>query len=415
MHTIIIGGGVIGMITALELRRRGVEVTLIEKGSLGKECSWGNCGLICPSHIYPLAVPGAVTKVMKLMLSKDAPVAMPLRWNPRLWGFLTRFTMRCNAKDAKQAALAKYSLLVKAESSWTEFFADETIDPEFERKGGLFIYRTQKGLDGLRGEAEELTRDFGQHWKMLDEKQLLTFEPGIKPGSSVGAWVCEEDTHLRPDVLMQQLAAALVTRGVKVLDNTEVANLRREAGKIVSVETVNGQSIKGDTFVLATGAWAPKLEETVGACLDIQPGKGYSITMPQPKKGPVLPMIFNEDKVVVTPFKTGYRLGSTMEFAGYDTSFNDKRIGYIVRTAQRYLLEATAEPVQEKWWGWRPMTPDGLPFIGWAPASSNLFINAGHNMEGLTLGAISGRLAAQVISGQTAEIDLAPFKVGRKI
>ncbi|MEN9362302.1 MAG: hypothetical protein RL095_3837 [Verrucomicrobiota bacterium] len=413
MHTVIIGGGVIGLATALELRRRGVEVTLIDKGDLGRECSWGNCGLICPSHVYPLAIPGAVTKVMKLMMSKDAPVAMPLRWNPRLWGFLTRFALRCNDRDAKQAALAKFSLLAKAESSWTEFFAAEGLDPEFERKGGLFIYRTQKGLDGLAGEAEELCRDFGQHWKKLDEKQLLELEPGIRPGSSVGAWVCEEDTHLRPDVLMKQMAAALVKRGVKILDKTEVRRLIREGGKIVAVETVQAGSISGDTFVLATGAWAPKLEEAVGARLDIQPGKGYSITMPQPKKGPVLPMIFNEDKVVVTPFKSGYRLGSTMEFAGYDDSFNDKRIGYIVRTAQRYLLEATAEPVQEKWWGWRPMTPDGLPFIGWAPASPNLFVNAGHNMEGLTLGAISGRLAAQAICGLSPEVDLAPFKLGR--
>jgi D-amino-acid dehydrogenase len=199
---------------------------------------------------------------------------------------------------------------------------------------------------------------------------------------------------------------------VRVRENCAVSGLRGERGRARAATTPGGE-LEADAFVVAAGALTPLLNRHLGCKLPIQPGKGYSITMPRPAKCPVYPLIFEEHRVAVTPMRSGYRLGSTMEFAGYDESLNRRRLAILTDAARLYLHEPTREPVQEEWWGWRPMTPDSLPVIGRSPAYENVLVAAGHNMLGVSMAPATGKLVAELLGGQAPHLDPAPYSAGR--
>jgi len=165
--------------------------------------------------------------------------------------------------------------------------------------------------------------------------------------------------------------------------------------------------------VVATGAWTPLLQEAVGVRLPIQPGKGYSITMARPGLCPKYPMILEECHVAITPFEEGYRVGSTMEFSGYDTSLNRARLDYLRKGAAEYMHEPTAEPVEEEWYGWRPMTADGIPYIDRSPRFANVWVAAGHSMLGISMGTGTGKLVSELITGVKPHLDPLAYRIAR--
>jgi D-amino-acid dehydrogenase len=165
--------------------------------------------------------------------------------------------------------------------------------------------------------------------------------------------------------------------------------------------------------VLALGAWSPALARGLDLRVPIQPGKGYSITYTRPARAPVIPLTLKEASVCVTAWESGYRLGSTMEFAGYDTSLNRTRLDALRRGAAEYLHEPEGPAVVEEWFGWRPMTPDDLPMIGRAPGTDNLVLATGHGMLGVSLSAITGLLVSEVVAGTPPSLDLAPYAAAR--
>jgi len=171
--------------------------------------------------------------------------------------------------------------------------------------------------------------------------------------------------------------------------------------------------LAGEAFVVATGAWTPLLNQVLGCRIPIQPGKGYSMTMPRPARCPVLPMIFDEDRVAVTPMQSGYRLGSMMEFAGYDTSLRPRRLALLREGARHYLHEPFTEPVEEEWYGWRPMTPDSVPIIDWSPAYRNVLIAAGHNMLGVSMAPATGKLVAEMFGGGVPHLEARAYSLAR--
>jgi D-amino-acid dehydrogenase len=173
------------------------------------------------------------------------------------------------------------------------------------------------------------------------------------------------------------------------------------------------EPIWADQFVIASGAWAPLLHRELGLRLPIQPGKGYSMTMARPKICPQIPLMFPEYRVAVTPMQTGYRLGSIMEFAGYDDSLKPERLELLRHGAEPFLKEPYCDPVIEEWTGWRPMTYDSLPIIDRLPNAGNVFLAAGHNMLGLSMAPATGKLVAELIAGDTPHIDPTPYSVRR--
>ena len=171
--------------------------------------------------------------------------------------------------------------------------------------------------------------------------------------------------------------------------------------------------MQGDKFVVATGAWTPFLNEHLGCKIPIEPGKGYSLTMPRPERMPKIPIIFEDAHVAITPMENKYRIGSTMEFVGYDSSLNRKRLDLLRMAAEKYLHDPYCDPVEEEWYGWRPMTWDGKPIIDRSPVMNNVWVAAGHNMLGISLATGTGRLIREMIMGQTPHVDAAHFSIER--
>ncbi|XAL99147.1 FAD-dependent oxidoreductase [Phycisphaeraceae bacterium D3-23] len=408
---VIVGGGVIGACSAYYLRKAGYVVTIVDQASYGQACSHGNCGLISPSHALPLAMPGAVAKALPMMLKKDAPMRVAPRIDPGLWLWLTKFAMRCKEAPMLASAVGRHALLQSSITHYRALLAEEQFDCEWEDRGALFVYQTEQGMDSY-AKTDQWLQQFGLGAERIGGEELVRREPAIKPGVAAGAWFYEIDAHLRPDKLMSGLRTVLERMGVEILENTAVTGIAKDKRRARAVQTKAGD-LDADHVVLATGALTPKLNKLIGASVPIQPGKGYSITMPRPGKCPAIPMVFQEHKVAVTPFRSGYRVGSTMEFTGYDTTINPDRIAALKTGAAVYLHEPTCEPVEEEWFGWRPMTYDGKPIIDRAPAMSNVVVAAGHNMLGLSMGAATGKLVSEIVAKDRPHLDVSAYAIDR--
>jgi D-amino-acid dehydrogenase len=285
------------------------------------------------------------------------------------------------------------------------------LDCEWEARGLLFVFHSGAGMEHYARTDELMRTEFGVPARPFAGDAVCGLEPALKPGLG-GGWLYETDAHLRPDRLMRSWRTRLEGRGVEIREDTEVRGFVREGGMARSVATAGGE-IAADAFVLAAGAWSPLLNDRLGCRLPIQPGKGYSVTTSRPARCPAIPLIFEEHRVAVTPMRSGYRLGSMMEFVGFDDSVRPERIGYLKEAASLYLHKPAGEVVEESWSGWRPMTPDGRPVIGPSPALSNVMIAAGHNMLGLSMAPGTGRLVAELLDGRPPHIDPAPYSPGR--
>jgi D-amino-acid dehydrogenase len=310
-----------------------------------------------------------------------------------------------------KAGHAIQALLNSSRTLFDELIRAERIECEWETKGLLFVFKTPKHFDHYAHTDELLTREFAMPAKRFESAELAALEPALKSGMA-GGYLYQSDAHLRPDKLMSELRAVLASLGVDIRENTAATGFATSGGTATAVRT-NAGDLPADAFVVATGAWTPQLNAALGCRIPIQPGKGYSITMPRPALCPTYPLIFEEHRVAVTPFASGYRLGSTMEFAGYDERLNRSRLSLLTDAAKLYLKDPLAEPVQEEWWGWRPMTFDSVPVIDRAPVASNVLIAAGHNMLGLSMATGTGKLVTEMLDGAATHINAAPYSLKR--
>lgn len=408
---VVVGGGVIGAACAHFLAKSGWNVDIIDQGEFGKACSHANCGYVCPSHVLPLAEPGAVWRTLKAMFRKDSPFYIKPRIDLALWGWLTRFMARCKPQFVLSAGQAIQALLNSSRALYEELIQKEPLACEWQARGMLFVFQTPPAMEHYAATDHFLREHFGLGAEQITPDKLVTMEPALKPGLA-GGWYYNSDAHLRPDRLMAAWKAKLMARGVRIHERCAYQGLISEQGRVRAVRSANGE-LPADAVVIATGAWTPLFQRDLGCKVPIQPGKGYSITMPRPARCPTYPLIFEEHRVAVTPMESSYRLGSTMEFAGYDASLNPKRLALLREGARHYLHEPFTEPVTEEWYGWRPMTPDSLPIIGPTPAFSNVILAAGHNMLGLSMAPATGKLVAELLNGEKPHVDPTPYAVTR--
>ncbi len=410
-HALIIGGGVIGTACAHYLLKSGWRVTIIDRGEFGRGCSHANCGFVCPSHVLPLAVPGAIRQTIKALFQPNSPFSIKPRLDPRLWSWLLRFVHRCNHADMLEAGRAIQLLLNSSRTLYDDLFETEPLDAEWETRGLLFVFLTPQGLDHYRHTDDILREHFGMSATRYDGRQILELEPALKPGLA-GGFHYQSDAHLRPDKLMTSWRKLLIERGTDIHEHCDFLGFIRHGHQVTAVQTTAGE-MRADAFVVAAGAWTPQLNLQLGCKIPIQPGKGYSLTMPRPARCPKIPLIFEEHRVAVTPMQTGYRLGSIMEFAGYETSLNPRRLDLLRTGASHYLHEPTAEPIVEEWCGLRPMTYDSKPIIGRSPALENVYLAAGHNMLGLSMAPATGKLIAEMLNHEPPHIAPDPYSPAR--
>lgn len=408
---VIVGGGIIGTACAWYLARGGWKVTVVDRGKIGGACSHGNCGLVCPSHVLPLAEPGALTSALKALVTRNSPFRIRPRLDPALWHWLWNFARRCNHSSMLQAGHAIQALLSSSMTEYEQLVKVESLDCEWEKRGLLFAYLSRAAVDQFEETNQLLAANFDEPARKLDSAAICELEPALKP-TVAGGWYYAHDAHLRPDKLLTSLREKLTVQGVEFREQTELRRVIGSGKSARSIETTTG-IISADVFVVASGAWTPMLKDHLGCKIPIQPGKGYSITMPRPAICPTIPLIFPEQRVAVTPMQSGYRLGSIMELVGYDDTIRPKRLNLLRSGAERYLREPYCEPETETWFGWRPMTYDGVPVVDRSPRWGNLWVAAGHNMLGVSMAPGTGKLISELVSGLSPHIEPAPYRIDR--
>ncbi len=410
-HTLVIGGGIIGIACAHYLSQSGRRVTVIDQGEIGAACSHGNCGLVCPSHVLPLAEPGAWREAIKALLSPSHAFRIRPRIDPSLWHWLWRFWRRCNQQDMLQSGRAIQPLLSSSMRLYDDLVQHETVECEWRKRGLLFAYEHDGPFKAYAAVNELLAEEFNEPARRICGDELLDFEPALR-GGLAGGWYFEHDAQLRPERLINSWISYLERSGVRFLADHGLCGFDT-TGDVVRAARVPDGSIDADTFVVATGAWTPRLSEILGVRIPIEPGKGYSITIPRPEVCPRIPMIFPEHRVALTPMESGLRLGSIMEFVGYDSRILPHRLRLLTRGASVYLREPIAFSQSDQWYGWRPMTYDSTPVIDRCPGWSNVYLATGHNMLGLSMAPATGRLIAELVTAQRPHLDISLYSAAR--
>lgn len=403
---LIIGGGVIGLACAYYLLRAGRSVRLIERGRVGAATSHGNCGTLTPSHAPPLAAPGTIGKALRWMLRPDAPLYIKPRLDLPLALWLLRFAGRCNAADWQRTAVAKGALLQASRQLIDGLVRDNQLDCEFAASGLSYVYRTSQALERDLAQLPGLVQ-FGVESQLLQGPALQAHEPALLPGLA-GAIHFPGDAQLRPDRFTRELARTVVALGGVIEENLEAGSLVVSGDVVEGVRTAAGIR-RGRDILVACGPWSPGVLAAIGLRLPIQPGKGYSITYSRPELAPRIALVLRERSVCVTAWQSGFRLGSTMEFSGFDDSLNRLRLDALERGAAEYLRQPVGPEKREEWFGWRPMTHDDLPILGRAPGHRNLWLATGHGMMGMGMSAGTGQLMADLITGRAPLLDPAPY------
>lgn len=406
---LILGGGIIGLACAHALLRSGRSVTVVEQHTVGSGASHGNCGTITPS-VLPLPAPGVIAKSLKWLLKGDAPLRIRPRISLDFFRWLVAFAARCNDQDFRQAARARGELLIASRELLAKLIHIERLECEFVESGTFYVHRDIRHLESAMSDAR-LLKDIGVAVQFLDGTSARAKEPLLNE-SVIGGHYYPRDASLRPDRFVKELARIVRSAGGIIHEQTPVQGFHAESGRVEAVISSNGE-YRAREVLLTLGAWSPVVAQQLGLNLPIQPGKGYSITYDRARQAPTVPLYLKERAVCVTPLGTGLRLGSTMEFAGYDCSLNRARLSALTLAAGEYLYLPAKLSVREEWFGWRPMTPDDLPILGRAPKLQNVTIATGHGMLGLTLAPITGLLISEILTGRKASVNLAPFSPNR--
>ncbi len=407
---VVIGAGVIGLSVAFALRKEGRDVLVLDRGRAGGGASHGNCGTLTPSHSLPLAQPGVVGKALKWMIRRDAPLYVQPRFDPALWAWLLKFAGRCNEQTVRRVGAAKARLLIDSRARLGDWIRAEQFACEFEERGQLAVYRDDLTFAAHRANAD-LLREFGIRIESFSGAEARRMSPGLRE-DVVAAHFYPGDAEIRPDRYVAELLAGVRRSGVDVFEDTSVDGFVQEQDRVVGIR-IGQHDIRANQVVLASGVLAPQLAGKLGIKLPIQPGKGYSMTFTAPKRAPALPLVLRERAVCVTPWASGFRLGSTMEFSGFSERLNPIRIAALKRGAAEYLEEPCGPVELEQWYGFRPMTYDDLPIIGPAPRHSGLWLAAGHGMLGMSLSAGTAVLLADQMLGRKPEVDPEPYLPAR--
>ncbi len=412
MKITIIGGGVIGLCSAYYLQEEGYQVTVIERGDITDGCSFGNMGYISPSHFVPLASPGIIQQGLKWMFSSTSPFYIKPRLNLDLiqWGL--KFWKSSNAATVAKNAPHLNDLLQLSRSLMTDFKNNLGNQFDMEEKGCLMMCKQQKTLDHEFHLADDAEK-FGLQVVRLDRAGVQALEPEIAVDVA-GAVLFKDDCHFHPGKMMLALKAYLDKKGVNFRLHTTVTGFEKSNGRITGIITDQGK-LESDEIIVSPGSWMPAIAKMMGIKILLQPGKGYSYTYPKLEKNIHYPAILVDGRCAITPWGRALRIGGTMELSGINNQVLLKRMQGIYDSAKDFYpgLDIAFPPSEQIWNGLRPVSPDGLPYIGRHKEISNVIFAGGHAMLGISMGTGTGKIVTEMIQGKSPRFDLSAFSVER--
>jgi len=409
-HVIVIGGGVIGVCTALWLARGGAKVTLLEEKELAAGASFGNAGLISLGH-PPLPRPGLVLKSLKWMFDPTSPLLIVPRLDPALWTWLVRFARACSRKQFDRSMKLIAALSHASRGLFEELAEREGLEFELRRTGYMDVYRTPAGFERAAEEAR-LIRSHGIDERIISAEEAREREPALREGLAGAIWH-NDGGFASPASFVTQAAARAAHYGATIRTRTSVARMLTQDDDVIGVRTLSGEEIRADTVVIAAGIWSSRLARTAGIHVPMQGAKGYHVHVPQLEPRMRVACNLGESFVVATPIEGQIRLAGTLELSGVNHNLRPERVAMLTKQASDFVPGLRGLPVLSTWCGLRPCTADGLPVIGWAPRTRGLYIATGHAMMGFWLAPVTGKIASEEILGRGCEIDLAAARPAR--
>ena len=409
---VIVGGGIIGFSCAYYLIEEGHEVILVDKNSFDSGASIVNAGYIIPSHIIPLASPEVLRKGIKWMLNSNSPFYIKPRFNKDLINWGINFIKSSNFRHVNRSISIIKKINEFSKELYLELRDSKKIDFKIYEKGLLMAFKTSKA-EKEEFKTAKIARELEMNVQELSQNEVNSMQPKIKMNIK-GAFWYKSDAHLTPETFMNNLKSYMLKKGLKVYKENLVESFNYNSGIINSIRTKKNE-IFGDEFVIAAGAWSENLLKKLRIKLLIQAGKGYRINLLK-NTGISYPAILLEDKVAVTPMDGFTRFGGTMEISGLNTKINFKRVNAIAKSSEEYYegLKISSQNINDAQCGLRPLSPDGLPFIGRHSSYNNLVLATGHSMMGWSLGPVTGKLVSEIISGKKESISIDPFNPERK-
>jgi D-amino-acid dehydrogenase len=407
----IIGGGVIGLFSAYYLHKRGHEVSILDKSLLTDGCSHGNAGMIVPSHIIPLSAPGVVYKGLKWLLDKKSPFAIKPSLDKDLLYWLYLFNRSATTAKVAQAVPALSALSTLSKQLYQSLAAADDFALNLTEKGILMLCKNKATLSDEQGVAE-LANRHGISTTLLSPDELAAFDPGVQYAVR-GAIHYPGDAILNPADTIRALMNYLTDAGVTVITDCEVNAVQNAGHSIQSIHTSQGLQ-HFDHYLFCGGVWTSSLIRSIGIRLPLTGGKGYSFMLNN-HAGLHIPALLLDHKVSVTPFGSAVRFGGTMELGPLLNTINPHKVQGIYAAIRAYYPDWQGSPpsTESVWYGFRPCSPDGLPYLGKLNPYDNAWVSAGHGMMGVSLAPASGHLLAAMIDDDSPPMELSLFHPNR--
>ncbi|MCX8472133.1 MAG: FAD-dependent oxidoreductase [Sediminibacterium sp.] len=408
----VIGGGIIGLSSAYFLHKKGYEVTIIDRNEK-ESCSLGNMGYICPSHFIPLANPGVIYQGIRWLLKSTSPFYIKPQWNKNFFTWLWHFWHKSNQQHVNSSNRPLYDISVLSQHLYTEWLHSKEIDFPYFDRGICEVFikpETAKKLEGMCKKANELGM---KETRMIDRAEYINMEGGIET-NGLGALYFKEDAHTNPEILMQKLKSYLLKNHVQFI--TDEINQFKKNNKEVHELIGKHATYSTDYFVIAAGAASMSLFKQLNLNIPLVGGRGYSYTNNNSDFILKHPAILVEGRTAITPLGgNSMRYGGTMEITKLKTPPKPMRIEGIYKAIEDCYpsFQQTPPPIENVWFGYRPCSADGLPYLGKISSINNLIIATGHAMVGLSLGAASGLLVSELIQEQKTSISISAFNPER--
>ncbi|WP_179343666.1 NAD(P)/FAD-dependent oxidoreductase [Winogradskyella ursingii] len=411
-NVIVIGGGIIGLCSAYYLQKEGHQVTIIDQTDLTSGASYVNAGYLSPSHIIPLSAPGVMKKGIKWMLNNSSPFYIKPRLDTEFLKWIWAFNKSCNSDHVNRSAPIIRDITLLSQQLYQDIHVTENFDSHYEKKGLLMLCQTQKLLDEEL-KMVELAVSLGLEAKEITASDIKKIEPNVEI-NAIGAAYFKCDHHSTPPEFMSALKNYLREAGVVFYLEEKVEDVVLSKNKITALKT-SEQTLPAGEVVLSAGSWSSILSKKLNLNLLLQAGKGYKIDTAK-ETNITIPAILAEAKTAVTPMHKFTRFAGTMEIAGINHNINPVRVQAILKAVKNYYpaLQLPKKSIKDVACGLRPVSPDGMPYIGKSRKCDNLTIATGHAMMGWSMGTATGKLVSEIISKKATSLKLNPFHPDRK-
>ena len=406
---IVIGAGIVGVCCASYLQRHGKKVTLIERDAPGEGCSLGNSGGFGIGLVAPLATPGLLLRLPRLLFDPRQPLVIAPGQLTKLLPWFTRFLAASRPKRVMEIASARSQLSTHAFAALNPLLEGAGAETLVRRDGMLFVYETRRSLERA-GYSLEIARHFGVKFQEIDGNEVRELEPALGPNVQHGVRFPDNGHTTNPLRLTRALAHHFVTNGGSILTEHVNSIQMLDDGK-PNVETNTGCHTS-DAVVLAAGAWSGRIAASLNYNVPLAAERGYHAMIGSPGVSLQSPVTLSDRNVVLTPMEEGLRITGISEFGSLNAPPNEEHARRIAGQAQMFLPRLQISEMTQ-WMGPRPSTPDSLPFIGSVPNYPNIYFAFGHGHMGLAWAAITGKVIAEMICNQTPSLRCGAYRPNR--